>query len=96
MEENGSTGPRLPQEGRIVWPGITIGVACSLLSRHITVNGRRSSDQDYYSHAMVDMGFHHFKYILQSLLRAILMVPNVLDNYSPSGNFFLNRSASAN
>ena len=53
MEENGSTGPGLPQEGRIVWPGITIGVACSLLSRHITVNGRRSSDQDYYSHAMV-------------------------------------------
>ena len=45
---------RLPQEGRIVWPGITIGVACSLLSRHITVNGRRSSDQDYYSHAMVE------------------------------------------
>jgi len=51
------------------------------------------------------MVVHHFKYItcghsgifgILQLLRAILMVPNVLDNYSPSGNFFLNRSASAN
>ena len=42
------------------------------------------------SHPVIDMVVHHFKYItcghsgifgILQLLRAILMVPNVLDNY---------------